>query len=327
MPFELATKPFGAALLSLGDRYPQIIAIDADLQRATETEAFARRFPDRYFNVGVAEANMVGISAGLALSGKTVFCGTFACFITQRVCDQVVISVAYTGANVKLCGFEPGLYSGGNGATHQSVMDLALMRAIPDMSVFDPVDAVELAALMEYQAEHPGPAYIRAPRGKAPIIFDPVSFRFQPGRATCLRDGKDLTLIACGIMLERAVQAAEMLAAQGISVRLLSMSSIKPLDEESILAAASDTGCIVTAENHNILGGLGGAVAEVVTGCLPVPVIRVGIRDRFGEVGTPEWLAERFQMAPAHIVAAALQGLKFKKIGRHSRWVCQTTII
>ena len=313
MPFDLASKPFGATLLALGDRYPQMIVLDADLQRATETEAFARRFPDRYFNVGVAEANMVGISAGLALSGKTVFCGTFACFISQRVCDQVVISVAYTGANVKLCGFEPGVYSGGNGATHQSVMDLALMRAIPGMSVFDPGDATELTAIMEYQAGHPGPAYIRAPRGKAPIIFDPLSFRYQPGKATCLREGKDLTLIACGIMLERAVQAAEMLVSQGISARILSMPGIKPLDEESILAAASDTGCIVTAENHNILGGLGSAVAEVVTGSLPVPVIRVGIRDRFGEVGTADWLAERFQMAPAHIVAAALRALKLKR--------------
>jgi transketolase len=313
MPFDLASKPFGTALLDLGERYPQLIAMDADLQRATETDAFARRFPERYYNVGVAEANLVGISAGLALSGKTVFCGTFACFITQRVCDQVVISVAYTGANVKLCGFEPGLYSGGNGATHQSVIDLALMRAIPNMCVFDPGDATELTSLMEYQAGHAGPAYIRAPRGRAPIIFDPVSFHFEPGKAARLREGKDLTIMACGIMLERAVQAADLLASRGISARLLSMSSIKPLDEEAILAAASDTGCIVTAENHNILGGLGSAVAEVVTGCLPVPVIRVGIRDRFGEVGSPDWLAGQFHMAPEHIVAAASQALKLKR--------------
>ncbi len=306
-------KPFGSALLSLGERYPQVVVIDADLQHATETEPFARQFPGRYFNVGIAEANMVGISAGLGLSGKTVFCGTFACFMTQRVCDQVVIAVAYTGANVKLCGFEPGLSSGKNGATHQSVTDLALMRAIPNMTVFDPVDATEIRAILEYQAEYRGPMYMRAPRGKAPVIHDPETYRFQPGQATCLSEGNDATIIACGIMLERAIQAAETLASQGISVRLLSMSSLKPLDEETIRNAASETGCIVTAENHNILGGLGSAVAEVVTGCVPVPVIRVGIRDRFGQVGPLDWLAEQFQMAPRHIVEAVYTAISMKR--------------
>lgn len=306
-------KPFGRTLLSLGERHPQMVVIDADLQHATETEPFARKFPERYFNVGVAEANMVGISAGLALSGKTVFCGTFACFMTQRVCDQVAISVAYTGANVKLCGFEPGLSSGKNGATHQSVTDLALMRAIPNMTVFDPVDATEICAILEYQAEHPGPMYMRVPRGKAPVIHDPQTYRFQPGRATCLRRGKDATIIANGIMLERAILAAETLASQGIAVRLLSLSSLKPLDEEAIRNAASETGCIVTTENHNILGGLGSAVAEVVTSCLPVPVIRVGIRDRFGEVGPLDWLAEEFQMAPRHIVEAVYSAIALRK--------------
>jgi transketolase len=306
-------KPFGSTLLGLGERYPQVVVIDADLQHATETEPFARQFPARYFNVGVAEANMVGISAGLALSGKTVFCSTFACFMTQRVCDQVVIAVAYTGANVKLCGFEAGLSSGKNGATHQSITDLALMRVIPHMTVYDPVDATEIRAILEYQAEHPGPMYMRAPRGKAPVIHDPATYRFQPGRATCLREGNDATIIACGIMLERAILAAETLASQGISVRLLSMSSLKPLDEEAIRNAASETGCIVTAENHNILGGLGSAVAEVVTGCVPVPVIRVGIRDRFGQVGPLDWLAEQFQMASRHIVEAVYKAIDLKK--------------
>lgn len=319
MAFEIAIKPFGSTLLNLGERFSEIVVLDADLQRATETEAFARRFPDRYYNVGVAEANMVGISAGLALSGKTVFCGTFACFITQRVCDQVVIAVAYTGANVRLCGFEPGLYSGGNGATHQSVVDLALMRAIPNMRVFDPGDATELNAIMEYLAGDPGPAYLRAPRGKSPIIFNPASYHFQMGKATCLREGTDLTIIACGIMLERAIQAAESLASRGVSVRLLSMPSIKPLDEGAILSAAADTGCIITAENHNILGGLGGAVAEVTAGGCPVPVVRIGIRDRFGEVGTSDWLAAQFQMTPKDIVAAAEHGLELKKQTNRAR--------
>lgn len=312
MLFPTVSKPFGHNLLALGESHPDLVVVDADLQRATETEFFARRFPERYFNVGVAEANMVGISAGLALSGKTVFCGTFACFITQRVCDQVVISVAYTGANVKLCGFEPGLYSGGNGATHQAVLDLAIMRAIPNLTVFDPADATELAAVMEYQADHPGPAYIRAPRSKAPVIFDPATYRFEPGKAYTARPGQDITLIACGIMVERSLQAAEILSSEDISARVLSMTSIKPLDEKAVLSAASETGCIVTAENHTILGGLGGAVAELTSAYQPVPVIRVGIRDRFGEVGTPDWLADEFCMSPGHIVEAAHQAIQSK---------------
>jgi transketolase len=313
MTDKVVQQPFGKTLLALGERFEQLLFVDADLQRATESEFFQERFPERYLNVGVAEANMVGISAGLALSGKTVFCGTFACFITQRVCDQVAISVAYCEANVKLCGFEPALYSGGNGATHQSVLDLAIMRSMPNMTVFDPGDAMELESVMAYQAEHPGPAYIRAPRKKAPILHDPERYKYQHGKAICMRDGEDVTLIACGIMLERAIQAAARLSEQGISARVLSMPSIKPLDQEAILKAAAETGCIVTAENHNILGGLGSAVAETVTSEMPVPVIRVGIRDVFGEVGTQEWLAKHFRIGSDHIVEAALTAIEHRK--------------
>jgi transketolase len=312
MPETTAIKPFGAALLSLGERYPKLVVIDADLQRATETGPFAQKFPERYFNVGVAEANMVGIAAGMALSGKTVFCGTFACFITQRVCDQVAISIAYCRANVKLFGFEPALYSGGNGATHQSMLDTAIMRAIPNMTVYDPGDATELNSLLEYLVNEPGPAYVRAPRGKAPVIFDPASYQFHPGKSTMLQDGKDATIIACGIMLPRAIQAAEKLSGQGISVRLLSMPGIKPLDEEAVIEAARQTGCIVVAENHNIIGGLGSAVAEAVTSRLPAPVIRVGIHDRFGENGTPEYLAAEFKIGPEHIIQAVNEAIALK---------------
>jgi transketolase len=315
---QMVERPFGQNLMELGERHPNLIFLDADLQRGTESEFFQERFPERYFNVGVAEANMVGISTGLALSGKTVFCGTFACFITQRVCDQVAISVAYCKANVKLFGFEPGLYSGGNGATHQAVLDLAIMRTMPNMTVFDPGDAVELEAIMAYQAEHPGPAYMRAPRRKAPVLHDPGAFHYEHGRAIRMRDGQDVTIIACGIMLDRALQAAEELSEQGISARVLSMPSIKPIDEESILEAAQQTGCIVTAENHNILGGLGSAVAEVVSSKIPVHVIRVGIGDVFGEVGTQEWLAEHFSIGSKHIVQAALSAMELKGHSRSS---------
>ena len=306
-------KPFGRTLADLGERYQNLVVVDADLQRATETDFFEDRFPERYFDAGVAEANMVGVATGLALSGKIAFCGTFACFMSQRVCDQVAISVAYCRANVKMVGIEAGLASGGNGASHQGMLDLAIMRAMPNMTVFVPGDATETRALMEYLMEHGGPVYMRAPRGKTPVIFDPDSYRFQPGQAVQLQDGHDLTIIACGLMLPRALEAVRDLAAEGVSVRLLNMSSIKPLDEQAIIQAAEETGCIVTAENHSVLGGLGGAVAEVVTSHRPVPVIRVGIHDTFGEVGPVDWLAEKYGISAAHIAQAAKTALARKQ--------------
>ena len=306
-------RPFGHALADLGRRYENLVVVDADLQRATETYFFQEKFPDRHFDVGIAEANMVGISAGLALSGKIAFCGTFACFITQRVCDQVTISVAYCRANVKLAGVEPGLASGRNGASHQSMLDLAIMRAIPNMTVFVPGDAIETRAIMEYMMEHPGPAYMRAPRGETPAIL-PEGYRFEVGKAVPMRDGDDVTIITCGIMLPRALDAADQLSSERISARVINMSSIKPLDEEAILDAASETGCIVTAENHNTLGGLGSAVAETVSSRRPVPVLRVGIHDVFGEVGTAEWLAEKFRIGATHIAQASREAIERKSL-------------
>ena len=302
-------KPYRQIIADLGERHENLVVVDADLQRATETDLFEERFPERYFDVGVAEANMVGVSVGFALSGKISFCGTFACFMSQRVCDQVAISVAYCKANVKMMGFDAGLTSGGNGASHQGMLDLAIMRAIPNMTVFVPGDATETRAIMEYLAEEPGPAYMRAPRGRTPVILDPGAYRFEPGKAVQVRDGRDVTIIACGIMLLRAIEAADQLAAEGISARVLDMSSIKPLDEEAIVCAAQETGLIVCAENHNVLGGLGSAVAEVVTSHCPVPVLRVGIRDVFGEVGPIDWLAEKHGISSSHIQKAAREAL------------------
>jgi transketolase len=312
METEIISRPFGTKLAELGGMYPNMVFLDADLQRVTESEEFARLYPTRHFNVGIAEANMIGISAGLALSGKTVFCGTFASFITQRACDQVLQCVAYCGANVKMCGFESGLSSGGNGASHQAVMDLALMRSIPGMSVFDPGDALELLEIMDYLASSPGPAYLRAPRKSSPILYNHEKKYFKPGKAICLRDGKDATIIACGIMLARAIVAADTLVAEGIDVRLLSMPSIKPLDKDAIIQAARETGCIVTAENHSVLGGLGSAVTEAVCEAQPVPVLRVGMNDCFGEVGTLEWLANKFEMDSSAIKKAVIRVMEIK---------------
>ena len=264
MNYTTQDQPFGHTLAELGAMDKNIIVIDADLQRATETNYFQEKFPERYFDVGIAEANMVGISAGFGLSGKTVFCGTFSSFITQRVCDQVVVSVAYCRSNVKLMGVEPGIASGRNGASHQALLDIAIMRAIPGMTVLDPADAVELKAMMKFLAATPGPAYMRMPRGKVPVIFEENDYEFKIGKANLVSEGDDATIITGGILLLEAIKAAEVLTQKGVHVRILNMGSIKPIDEKAILQAARETGCIITAENHSTSGGLGSAVAEIL---------------------------------------------------------------
>lgn len=310
--YNMIDKPYGSALLRLAEKNPNLVVIDADLSRVCDTADFARRFPQRYFNLGVTEANMIGVAAGLALSGKTVFCGTFACFITQRVYDQAAISVAYMRNDVKLCGMEAALTSGSNGATHQSMMDLAIMRVLPHMRVYDPVDALSLNAVMEYEASHPGPAYLRGIRKSGPAILD-AKQAADPHQALTLRAGADVTLIASGIMLGRALAAADELAKAGVGARVLAVTCLKPLDTAAIVQCAEETGAIVTAENHTIIGGLGGAVSEVLMESCPVPVLRVGIRDVFGEVGSPDFLAEKFHIGVADIVSAADKAIKMKR--------------
>lgn len=308
---ESIEKPFGSTVLRLGRDYKDLVVLDADLQRATETQEFAETFPDRYFNVGVSEANMIGIAAGLALSGKTVFCGTFSCFITQRVYDQVAISVAYTQTSVKLFGFEPALTSGNNGATHQSVMDLAIMRAMPGMTVYDPLDGNEFRALMEYQATHPEPAYVRAFRKTAPLLIDSGD-NFEPGKVYTLKQGNDVSIITCGIMLPYCMEVSEELNNRGISVDLLATSSIKPLQAEQIIASVKRTHCLVSVENHSIIGGLGGAICEILSVNYPVPIIRIGIQDQFGEIGSRDWLFGKFQMDKKAIALAAEKAMQLK---------------
>jgi len=313
MIYELEDRPFGHKLAELGEQIPNLMVVDADLQRATETYFFKEKFLDRYFDVGIAESNMIGVSAGLALIGKIVFCGTFACFLSQRACDQIVISVAYCNANVKLVGIEPGLSSGRNGASHQSLLDIAIMRAIPNMKVIEPADSTELQSAMEVIVAIHGPVYLRTPRGNVPKIFDSNDYHFTLGKAYQVRSGSDLTIIACGIEVAQAIDAADELHGCGINARVLNMSSIKPIDTEAILLAARETGCIVVAENHSIYGGLGGAVSEIVNESYPVPVIRIGIKDTFGEVGPLDWLLDKFQLSHPYIVHAAEKALKLKK--------------
>lgn len=313
MKYDYEDQPFGHKLAELGDEYPDLYVVDADLRRATETSHFKEKFSDRYFDVGIAESNMVGVSAGLALMGKTVFCGTFASFVSQRACDQIVISVAYCKSNVKLIAVEAGLSSGRNGASHQSLFDLAIMRSIPNMTVIDPADAIELKSAMQVITEMNGPVYLRIPRGKVIKIFDETQYQFKLGKAYEIIPGSDVTLISCGIEVEQSILAADELKKSGISARVLSMGSIKPIDSEAILCAARETGCIVVAENHSIFGGLGSAVSEIVSESYPVPVIRIGIRDSFGEVGPVDWLLDKFKMSHTHIVKAAEKALKLKR--------------
>lgn len=311
MKTEFEDRPFGHCLAELGAQYENLIVVDADLQRATETYFFQELFPNRHFDVGIAEANMVGVSAGFALLGKTVFCGTFSTFITQRVCDQVVVSVAYCNANVKLMGIEPGIASGRNGASHQALLDISIMRSIPNMTVFDPADAVETRAILAYLAETPGPAYMRVPRGNVPIIFPPDTYKFEPGKAITVREGDDAAIITSGILLPEAIKASEILLKENKKhIRVINMSSIKPIDREAIINAAQETGFVFTVENHSIYGGLGSAVAEIVCEECPVPVKRLGIKDRFGEVGPNEWLLSEFELDAAHIVAQILDNIK-----------------
>lgn len=307
---EYEDRPFGHCLAELGAQHENLIVIDADLQRATETYFFQELFPKRYYDVGIAEANMVGISAGFALLGKTVFCGTFSTFISQRVCDQVVVSIAYCNANVKLMGIEPGIASGRNGASHQALLDIAIMRSIPNMTVFEPADAVETRAILAYLAETQGPAYMRVPRGNVPVIFSPDTYQFNPGKAIKVCDGDDATIITSGILLPEAIKASGILLKENKKhVRVINMSSIKPIDRDAIINAAQETGLIFTIENHSIYGGLGSAVAEIVCEEFPVPVKRLGIKDRFGEVGPNEWLLSLFELDAAHISRVMLESM------------------
>jgi transketolase len=245
--------------------------------------------------------------------GKTVFCGTFASFVSQRACDQIVISVAYCNSNVKLVSVEAGLSSGRNGASHQSLLDLAIMRSIPNMIVIDPADAVELKSAMQVITEINGPVYLRIPRGKVVKIFDETKYKFKLGKAYEIQSGSDVTLISCGIEVTQTILAAEELKKRGISARVLNMGSVKPIDADAILCAARETGCIVVAENHSIFGGLGSAVSEIVSEFHPVPVMRIGIRDSFGEIGPVDWLLDKFQMSHPYIVEAAEKALKLKR--------------
>jgi len=302
---------FGAGLLELGRTNPNVVALCADLTGSLKMDAFAKEFPERFFQVGIAEANMMGMAAGLTIGGKIPFTGTFANFSTGRVYDQIRQSIAYAGKNVKICASHAGLTLGEDGATHQILEDIGLMRMLPGMAVVVPADYNQTRQATLAIAAHEGPVYLRFGRPKWPV-FIPAELPFEIGKAQVLVQGNDVTLIACGHLVWRALQAAEQLAAEGISAEVINMHTIKPLDTDAVLRSVARTGCVVTCEEHNRFGGLGDAIAQTLTANTPRPQEFVAVNDSFGESGTPDELLTKYGLDTPHIVAAAKRVLARK---------------
>jgi transketolase len=308
-PYETVLKPFGRALVEVARGQEDIVCLGADLTRQTETDLFRDELSERFFNVGMAEANAIGIAGGLARAGHTVFFATFGVFATRRCFDQIAMAIAYPGCNVKIVGFMPGLSSPG-GPSHQAIEDVALMRSLPNMTVVDVADATETHLAVAALAEHPGPAYLRLKRGEIPLIFEP-DHPFSLSRAQVLAGGRELVLIGSGMMLAATLAAAETLQARGIDVGVLNVPVIKPLDAPTVLAACEGASAIITAENHSIIGGLGSAVAEALAEAgAPGRLARVGIQDRFAESGSRPYLFSRYGLSVQRIVAEAWRMLE-----------------
>ena len=312
---KIATRvSYGEALVELANEHDDFVVLDADLAAATQTGKFKAACPDRFFDVGIAESNLMGVAAGIATTGRVAFASTFAMFAAGRAFEQVRNSIGYPHLNVKVVGSHGGLSVGEDGATHQCTEDLALMRVIPGMKVLCPCDGHEMKLAVKALLEYDGPAYLRLGRAAVETVTDEIEgYRFELDKGVTLKDGKDVTVIATGLMVQMALKAREMMAAEGISVRVIDMHTIKPLDGELVRKAALETGCIVTSEEHSIIGGLGGAVAEVVTETCPVPVLRVGVKDIFGRSGDPYALLERYELTAKDVAAAARRAVAMKK--------------
>ncbi|MBQ3227348.1 MAG: transketolase family protein [Clostridia bacterium] len=313
MAQKIATREsYGNALAALGEKY-DFVVLDADLAAATKTGIFKKKFPERFFDCGIAEGNMMTVAAGIATTGKPVFASTFAMFAAGRAFEQVRNSIAYPHLNVKIGATHAGITVGEDGATHQCLEDLGVMRTIPGMVVLNPADDVEARACVEWALNYVGPVYIRFGRLAVPVVFDEADYKFEFGKNLTVREGTDVTIMATGTMLYMAIEAAEKLAEEGISARVTNVHTIKPIDKEDVIEAAKTTGCIVTAEEHNIFGGLGSAVAEVVCENCPVPVLRVGVEDKFGKSGKVPALLEAYGLTTENIVAKAKAAIAAKK--------------
>lgn len=304
MADKMATREaYGKTLAKLGEKCPQLVVMDADLSKSTKTAEFGKVYPERFFNMGIAEQNMYGAAAGLALSGKVVCASTFAMFASGRAFEIIRNSIGYTKANVKICATHAGITVGEDGASHQTFEDIALMRTIPGMTVINPSDGVSAAKLLEQAVEMNGPCYLRFGRAAVPVFYgedDVITL----GKGNTVRQGKDVTVIATGIMVNEAFMAAEKLAEEGIDVRVIDIHTIKPLDEEIVIKAARETGAVVTAEEHSVIGGLGSAVAETIAKNAPVKMAMVGQRDTYGESGKPDELKKKYHMTADDIIDA-----------------------
>lgn len=312
MAEKIATREaYGAALAEFGEKY-DFLVMDADLSKSTKTDTFKQKFPERFINTGIAEANMMSTAAGIASCGRTVFASSFAMFAAGRAFEQVRNSIGYPGLNVKIGATHAGISVGEDGATHQCLEDLALMRTIPGMTIISPADAVEARAAVLAAIEHDGPVYLRFGRLAVPVIFDRETYKFVIGKGVMLAEGTDVTLIATGLLVPEALEAAKMLKEEGISAEVINIHTIKPLDTELICASAKKTGAVVTCEEHNIIGGLGGAVAEALCENLPTPMARIGIKDIFGKSGKPAPLLKMYELTAEDIKKAAKEVLKKK---------------
>ena len=313
MADKIATREsYGNALVEFAEKY-DFVVLDADLAEATKTVKFKKAYPNRFFDCGIAEGNMISVAAGIATTGKPVFASSFAMFAAGRAFEQVRNSVGYPHLNVKIGATHAGITVGEDGATHQCNEDIALMRTIPGMTIINPSDDVEAKAAVEAALSFNGPCYLRFGRFATPVINDRPEYKFEIGKGVQLADGTDVTIVATGLMVSMALEARELLAAEGISARVVNIHTIKPIDRDIIAKAVADTGAIVTAEEHNVIGGLGAAVAEVVCETAPAPVVRVGMNDTYGHSGNVPALLEAYGLTPANIAASAKKAIALKK--------------
>ena len=305
---SIATRDaYGKALAKLGTR-DDIIVLDADLSQSTKTIDFKKVNPSHFFNVGIAEQNLMGIAAGIAATGKIPFASTFAVFATGRGFEVIRNSIAYPKLNVKIVATHAGLTVGEDGGSHEAIEDISIMRSVPNMTVIVPADGIETEKVIEAIVEYNGPVYVRLVRPKIPVLFD-YNYKFEIGKHPVLKTGDSVTILACGIMVAKALEAANKLAAEGIEAEVINASTIKPFDKETLLASVKKTGCVVTAEEHSTLGGLGGAVCEILSREYPVPVVSIGVEDVFGESGAPDALLEKYGLTEERIYEGALKAL------------------
>ncbi|HVJ47975.1 transketolase family protein [Desulfitobacterium sp.] len=311
MAKQATREAYGKALVALGAENPDIVVLDADLSKSTKTADFAKHYPERFFNMGIAEANMMGTAAGLAAAGKIPFASTFAVFATGRAFEQIRNSIAYPKLNVKIAATHSGVTVGEDGGSHQAIEDVAIMRALPNMTVLVPADGEETRQVIYAAAQYKGPVYIRMGRLDVPLLFD-ENYTFEIGKANVIREGSDVVIFANGVMVAAALEAAEELAGRGVQAAVVNVASVKPLDQETIVRMAKATGAVVTAEEHTIIGGLGSAVAEVLAENAPTPMVRVGLKDCFGESGRPFELLAKYGLTQKEILEAVDEVLKRK---------------